>query len=556
VIGRREVPGPGQSPAPVAGDGIKALIPYALLVLASPATGAAWLLGALVRGVPNYRRWWLLVPAGVELAVLAKWPGLSTMLTLHFWLLHRIVAWGAGGPPVPWLIGLAKTVPLGVPVGLALAAIGPGQPSHPRGPEVDAGGPAPRELARATRKARRVGRDPELPALAISVGGDLDTWRTRRRLVVMPPRAAGLPRLVLGAPGGGKSVYLAREAFIAGLTGRRLIVLDGKGDRQFADEVAGAYLTARPGASVHRFPDEPLDGWRGGPQAQVNRLMGLWPWSVEADYYRELMLLLLRLACGAPDAPISSIPELVGRLDAGELARLWSAHPREAALVKSLRDKLADVQIRVANLAAAIGASLDGARALGDADLTVVSVPTMALAGDAEALFRLAMADLAHWTAARKDQREPALIMVDEFSAITGGRREAIHLVERGRSAGVPVLLAAQSRRSLGEEAEAERLIGAAHALVLFATSEPEQVLKLAGSVRTLEYAFQVDQGEVTGRATATWRTRAKVDANRVRGYRPGQAVILSRGHAEEVFVIPAPAPLRTPLQLEAPNHA
>jgi hypothetical protein len=477
------------------------------------------------------------------------------MLGFHFWLLHRVVAWLAGGPPVPWVTGLARTLPLGAPVGMALAAYGPGQPKKP-GPDVDSGEASPRELARASRRARRASGNPELPALAVSVGGDLDTWRTRRRLVVMPPRAAALPRLVLGAPGGGKSVYLGREAYLAGLVPRRLIVLDGKGDREFAELVAGAYLAARPGASVHLFPDEPLNGWRGGPQAQVNRLMALWPWSLEADWYRELMLLLLRLACHAPDAPITSILGLRARLDAGELARLWAGHPGELALVKAHRDKLPDVQVRVANLAAAIGTSLDGRRALGDADLTIVSVPTMALAGDAEALFRLALADLAHWTAARKDQREPALVMVDEFSAISGGRREAIHLLERGRGAGVPVLLAAQSRRSLGDDTEAERLIGAAHALVLFASSEPEQALKLAGSVRALEYAHQLEQGEPTGRATATWRARAKVDANRVRAYQPGQAVILSRGRAEEVFVIPAPDPLRTPPALEAPKHA
>jgi hypothetical protein len=551
MIGRPEIPGPGQGPPPGPGGAWKAVV---LLLLASPATAVAWLIGAVViRGVPGFRRWWLLVPAGAELAVLAKWPGPAEILALHFWLLHRIVLWGSGNPaPVPWLLGLARTIPLGAPLGMALAAIGPGHPKPP-GPEAERNGARPRELKRAGRRARRCAGDPELPALAVSVGGDLDTWRTRRRLVVMPPRAAGLPRLVLGAPGGGKSVYLVREAFLAGLAGRRLIVLDGKGDREFAELVMAAYLAARPAASMHLFPDEPINGWKGGHQAQVNRLMGLWPWSIEADYYRELMLLLLRLACGAPDNPIRSMPELVARLDAGELARLWAGHPREAALVKSLRDKLSDVQVRVANLAAAIGGSLDGARALGDADLTIVSVPTMALAGDAEALFRLAMADLAHWTAARKDQRAPALIMVDEFSAISGGRREAIHLVERGRGAGVPVLLAAQSRRSLGDDAEAERLVGAAHALVLFASSEPEAVLKLAGSVRTLEYAHQIEPGEPTGRATATWRARAKVDANRVRGYVPGQAVILSRGRAEEVFVIPAPAHPHTPLALEAP---
>jgi hypothetical protein len=83
------------------------------------------------------------------------------------------------------------------------------------------------------------------------------------------------------------------------------------------------------------------------------------------------------------------------RLDPVALARAWAKHPAEAGLVKTLRDQLGGVQVRLANLGAAAGGLLDGTRAIGDSDLCVISLPTMANRGDSEALFRILMADVA-----------------------------------------------------------------------------------------------------------------------------------------------------------------
>src|SRR5215218_2317 len=224
--------------------------------------------------------------------------------------------------------------------------------------------------------------------------------------------------------------------------------------------------------------------------------------------------------------------DLVARLDPQALARAWNGHPQEAALVRGLRDRLADIQVRVANLAAATAGMLDGTRAIGEADLTVVSLPVMAMQADSEAVFRLVMADLAHWAAARKSRR-PAQVMVDEFSAIDGGRDEAIHLLERGRGAGVPVVLAGQSYRSLGDDDQRDRLVSAADALVLFGSATPDELVRLAGTVLETEAVYAVEDGAWTGRASVTRRHRAKVEPNTVRGLGVGEAVIVSRGRAE-----------------------
>jgi len=133
------------------------------------------------------------------------------------------------------------------------------------------------------------------------------------------------------------------------------------------------------------------------------------------------------------------------------------------------------------------------------------------------------------------------LALVDEFSALDGGREHAVDLFERGRGAGVPVVLSGQSYRSLGDEDQRDRLVSAADALVLFGSATPDELAKLAGSVLATEAIYTVEDGQWTGRASVTHRHRAKVDANVVRQLGVGEAVIVSRGRAERLLVIPAP---------------
>jgi hypothetical protein len=145
-------------------------------------------------------------------------------------------------------------------------------------------------------------------------------------------------------------------------------------------DLAG-WNSMHPGAedsapSVHLFPAEPLCAWTGSPAEQVNKLLGCRAWSLEAQYYREVSILALQRACGQAGIPVVSMGELVARLDAAQLAKAWHGHTAEASLVRTLQPTMGDVQLRMANLGVAAGGLLDRARAIGDADLTVVSLPT------------------------------------------------------------------------------------------------------------------------------------------------------------------------------------
>jgi hypothetical protein len=131
----------------------------------------------------------------------------------------------------------------------------------------------------------------------------------------------------------------------------------------------------------------------------------------------------------------------------GALGRLWNGHRDELELIRALGATFDDVAVRVGNLMSSLGATLDGTRPLDPADLTVLSLPVMA-AEHAAAILRVAMADLAHHVVVRKPHGDRELVVVDEASAVAGGRDHMIHLAERGRSAGVATVMCAVPPRS------------------------------------------------------------------------------------------------------------
>jgi len=546
---------PDPAPRPA---GSEPLAFAAVLAVAGLPALAVWLAAAaLLRLDGRVRRWHLALGA---LALGGAWTALygpQGAVRGHFWLLD---AWGhaalSGGDPAglhalagAWAAGLVRQVPLGAAAGLLAAAA---NPAHGPGLGADLDPARRRQLERAERRGRLRARelaaraadvrDLATSALAVSISGDLpEAWRHGRYLAI-PPRVAGLPRLVIGRPGQGKSVYLGREVYLAALAGRRCTVVDCKGEPGFAEEITAAYLAGRPDASVHVWPEVALNGWTGGPAAVANRLLACWEFDLASQWYREVVALALRLALHAPGPPVASSAELVARMQPGARGRLWNGHRDEQELVRALGGKLDDVAVRVGNLMASLGSTLDGPDPIGTADCTVLSLPVMAAEHDAAAILRVALADLAHHVAARKAPGDRELVVVDEFSAVAGGREHAIHLAERGRSAGVATVLAVQSRRGLGDDDDADRLIGAAGMVALFGTAEPEDVLKLAGTVRQVELAAQLDGGALTGRGVATVRAGYRVDGNDVRALAPGQAYLLAGGRAELCQVIRAPA--------------
>jgi hypothetical protein len=539
-------PPPAQQQPPNPGVGL-----FVLAFFLSPFILVAWAGGQALLRFTGWRGWRLGLPAAAG-GVLIVWleGGPVTALALHFSGVLSLVA-QFGRPmlhlPAPGAF-LWPQLPLAIPTGLLAASL------TRRGGDV-----VPAEFERAEqrrrqrteqrtrRKAERLaGREasrPESDALGTSLGGDLTSWQ-RGGLVVPPPGQLGLATLLIGAPGAGKTVCIERLSYLAARERRHEVVIDAKGGHDgLAQGVVAAYLAAWPDARVRLFPQEPLDIWRGSPAAVVNRLVEVWDWTPESAIYREIATVALRLALGQPGPPCHSTTELIARLDPSALARAWAGHRAEIVLLNSMKDKFDGVHVRVANLVAALGPAFDGTWSYEDCDLAVITVPTMVATLDADSCLRVLLSDAGHFTMARKQPGAPSLLVVDEFSAIQGGRRKAIDLLERGRGAGTGMVLAGQSAVALGDEDDRARLLAAANAQIVFRTPMPAELAALAGSERVAEAAWQAADGDLTGRQTITMRARGRVDQDQVRGARTGEAHIISAGRVARARIIRTAVP-------------
>jgi hypothetical protein len=140
------------------------------------------------------------------------------------------------------------------------------------------------------------------------------------------------------------------------------------------------------------------------------------------------------------------------------------------------------------------------------------------------------------------------LLIVDEWSAVAGGRRMALDLSERGRGSRSGVVLAGQSTAALGDETERARMLAAVNAVLAFRSPAPGDLASLAGSTREAEAAFQVDGEDPTGRQIITMRSRARVDQDQPRSLSVGTAELISGGRRERVRIVKTniPASVRT----------
>jgi hypothetical protein len=127
---------------------------------------------------------------------------------------------------------------------------------------------------------------------------------------------------------------------------------------------------------------------------------------------------------------------------------------------------------------------------------------------------------------------------------VEGGTDQAIHLAERLRDVGVPVVFGAQSPEGLGDERQQWRLLHTiGGGLVLHQTPTPEALVGLAGTIRAPEQAWQLDAWGPAGQARVHMEERPRVDPNQVRQLHPGEAFLIQAGRAVKLSVLQAPVP-------------
>jgi len=334
--------------------------------------------------------------------------------------------------------------------------------------------------------------------------------------------------LIVGETGSGKTMTALTVAGEAMRAGWDVHWIDGKADPAVADRFLR--LAAQHGRAARDATRDPIDGWRGGADSIVNRLLATQTFT--EPYYEGIARNVLRWAVGVH--PPRSFRELVDRMDKATLRRRWRDDPGEADKIRQL--SVADflgARYRYEGVAWAVGAALDGGWSYEDVAAAYVPVGRPEHRHQASEIGAFLLEDLLHWAMARKDPSRPALVVVDEFSRLAARPDAAVDLVERVRSFGVGVVLIAQTWASLGQsDTVRERLAGTVGTIVVHQLKVPERLAALAGTAWTLDRSEQLLGLVHTGSVTQRVAHRFVVSPDDVRALGCGEAFLLTGGSA------------------------
>jgi hypothetical protein len=541
---------PGQAPSDwFATAGCYALVVAGVVVFALPALAV----GLLAYWLLSWRgwQWWTVALAGLVVGAIAivVLGGPDAAWNHHFLIYRDVFANPPHGPAIAdlaahwWASWLAHQTPLGIAVGLVAAGAVHEWIGSTPGHELSHGAQRrrARHAAHQAARARRVtstapvtaGRKPQ-SVLGAWIEGDLQAWHSGRWATI-PAQALGLGTVLVGLPGAGKTETLLRMAELGLAQGLDVHVLDAKGDPATAARFVG--LCATYGVDAKMFPDEAYDGWRGDPAALRNRLARIIDYT--EPYYADGARDLLAHLVDGPGGPPRSLPALLAALAGATLDGLDPA-VRRGTLA------------RYRAFAAAAAGSLDGTWAYEDTRASYLLLDGVALGDDAPRLARYLVEDFAHYAAARKPPDRRALLLVDEFSALR--LPNAAALVERLRSFGAGIVIAAQSPEGLHDDArEADRLLGAAATLIAHRIANPDPIVTRAGTVKRAERSHQLDGPTATGAGSLRMQDAYRIDPNDLRSLPPGVAWIVHGGTAAKIAVSRSAALSSPPTALPQP---
>jgi len=505
-----------------------------VVVLASPALIIAVPLALLIddRG---WRRWPASLIGGAAAAIVVLLGGWDAyrVTWAHLWnhiRFHRPINW--------WnLVGLA---PLGLTAGIA------GGPLlhflfHTRNEHESTR--HHRELSDRRRARTQVERTitrlewpqpADRTVLGLQVEGSIRGWtiRHRTRVVVAPPAEIwNRQALVLGETGSGKTVTALTLGGELLRMGWDVHWIDGKADpdtrSKFLDNARHVGVDAKDGSIA------PIDGWRGGAAAIVNRLLATQVFT--EPYYEGFARILLQLA--VRDGDVRSLADVVERIDPKLLARAAREDPGASEMLRRMPDKeIYGVRFRYEGIKWAIGGDLDGDWSYENVRASYVPVGRPANRNQASEIGAFLLEDLLHWVMERKPHGRPALVIVDEFSKLSDRPGAAVDLIERARTFGVGVVLVGQSWASLGRnEPTRQRLAGTVGTLIIHQLKQPSDVAALAGTEWTLERTEQTLTLDHTGLGSQRAGNRYLVHPDDVRRLGRGEAFIVNGGHAIRV---------------------
>jgi hypothetical protein len=325
--------------------------------------------------------------------------------------------------------------------------------------------------------------------------------------IVLPKTASAVRALVIAESGTGKTVLLDDVVLCALTYGWPVLMVDAKGDPGDAEHLV---VLARS----HGIEAEIPGGWNlfnGTAEQITSLLMRLMPAPDGANqhYLDEIRGVLQAVQ---DQQPLRSIDDLRERLhNPGP----WVRDRYDLQLVNQPIDRNGGTSGTRALQALAVALrplekhlDPDGwAFGAMPAQLTVVPIST---SDDAQArLGDLLLFDLRNFLAARMQNRDrtPMLVVVDEFAQLVSGNQDpgdtAGSLFETARSAGVGLVLAAQSAAGLSnDETKRKRALGSGAALIFGRSKDPEEMVFYAGTAFRMEASGHATGGELgTARA-------------------------------------------------------
>ena len=181
---------------------------------------------------------------------------------------------------------------------------------------------------------------------------------------------------------------------------------------------------------------------------------------------------------------------------------------------------------------------LDGSRAWEDTSAAYLLLDTLSLREEADGLARFLFEDFAHYFTTRKPRQQFCVLIVDEFSALASGSSMAGR-VEQARGFHTSLILAPQVVAGMGDEEQAERILGSVETVVCHRVNTPERIAALAGT--RPEYSMHYDQEGANGEGSVRVQHQFKVEPNTVRSLKPGEAYLISRGSAMRAQILTAP---------------
>jgi hypothetical protein len=353
---------------------------------------------------------------------------------------------------------------------------------------------------------------------------------------------------VLGAPGAGKTEFLKRlvvETLRA--SDRDVFVIDGKGERAFAQDIANLiYSYRKRSVPMFRFgfgQDElssVYNGFLGRKDAIQNRLLaliGVEEMTGNAQYYADINRDLVQLICGKghPQVePPRSFEEVRNRCSKAWLLRSYPMSEDQADIEAIPNDAIEGLKWRLRHLTRDFTPYIDpNGFTLDNSTGAVFSINTLSVGDSAKRFLNFFVEDMKDWIATRKDPDRPGLLIIDEFGAF--GNKNIIALLSLARSMGLGVVLATQDVSTIADVQTRDRILGNSVIKVIMRNDQSQEVANLAGTEKHLLLTVQSKDGDPTGMGSARFEDVFKVHPNDVARLLPGQCYVVYNRYATKV---------------------